>query len=79
MQELRELVAGIIISDPDKYSSAMLGRSNDQYAEWIMKDQSWGGTYVLHCVVTHTCLRGVVEPLGCYIMYKSLSRKSYKD
>ena len=45
VQELRELVAGIILSDPDKYSTAMLGRSNEQYAEWIMKDESWGGEY----------------------------------
>ena len=44
VQELRELVAGIIMSDPDKYSTAMLGRSNEQYTEWIMKDESWGGT-----------------------------------
>ncbi|XP_065910864.1 ubiquitin thioesterase OTU1-like [Dysidea avara] len=47
VQELRELVAGIIMSDPDKYSTAMLGRSNEQYTEWIMKDESWGGAIEL--------------------------------
>ena len=46
VQELRELVAGIILSDPDKFSTVMLGRTNEEYAEWIMKGESWGGTYV---------------------------------
>ena len=60
MQELRELVAGIILSDPDKFSTVMLGRSNEDYAEWIMKGQSWGGRYMclvhLVCLVRYTCL-----------------------
>ena len=53
VQELRELVAGIILSDPDRFSTVMLGRSNEEYAEWIMKDESWGGTYatVVWCVL----------------------------
>ena len=48
VQELRELVAGIILSDPDKFSTVMLGRSNEEYAEWIMKDESWGGKYAIY-------------------------------
>lgn len=47
VQELRELVAGIILSDPDKYSTVMLGRTNEEYAEWIMKGESWGGAIEL--------------------------------
>lgn len=43
VQELRELVAGIILSDPNKFSTVMLGRTNEEYADWIMKGESWGG------------------------------------
>ena len=41
--ELRELAAGLILSNPHKYTSALLGRSNTQYVEWLLKDESWGG------------------------------------
>ena len=44
-------MAGIILSDPDKYSTVMLGRTNEEYAEWIMKGESWGGMYVHVCSV----------------------------
>ena len=36
-------MAGIIISDPVKYNSALLGRENSQYVDWILKVESWGG------------------------------------
>ena len=55
VQELRELVAGIILSDPDKFSTVMLGRSNEHYAEWIMKGESWGGMCVRVCVCVCVC------------------------
>lgn len=47
-------MAGIILSDPDKYSTVMLGRTNEEYAEWIMKGESWGGMYV--CVHVYVVL-----------------------
>ena len=45
--ELRELAAGLILSNPHKYTSALLGRSNTEYVEWLLRDESWGG----ECVV----------------------------
>jgi hypothetical protein len=45
-KDLRELAAGIIISNPDKYSTAMLGRTREDYTQWLLREQSWGGTYV---------------------------------
>ena len=51
VQELRELVAGIILSDPNKFSTVMLGRTNEEYADWIMKGESWGGMYIYYNVV----------------------------
>ena len=41
---LRELVAGLIASNPNKYDSALLGQSNRTYVQWLQKKESWGGT-----------------------------------
>lgn len=40
---LRQLIAGVVMSDPNTYSDAFLGRSNSSYCKWILKDDSWGG------------------------------------
>ena len=47
-KELRELAAGIIISNPDKYSTAMLGKSSEEYTKWLLREQSWGGMCRAH-------------------------------
>ena len=44
--ELRQLAAGIILSNPDRYSEALLGQPGDLYVQWLLKDQSWGGTFM---------------------------------
>jgi len=46
-RELREVVAASIQSDPINYSDAILGRPVDQYVEWILKPNSWGGAIEL--------------------------------
>ncbi|KAH8556409.1 hypothetical protein BGW37DRAFT_472429 [Umbelopsis sp. PMI_123] len=46
-QELREVIAASILSDPITYSEAILGRPVDQYVEWILKPNSWGGAIEL--------------------------------
>lgn len=43
VQMLRSLVADIIVSNPDEYSEAVLGRSPVGYARWIKETKSWGG------------------------------------
>jgi len=40
---LRQVIAGTVASDPERYNEAMLGRTNSDYVEWIMKPDSWGG------------------------------------
>ncbi|KAI9138151.1 hypothetical protein BKA69DRAFT_1093601 [Paraphysoderma sedebokerense] len=47
VQSLREVVASTILSDPIKYNEAILGRPVDEYANWIMKSNSWGGAIEL--------------------------------
>ena len=41
--ELRELAACIIMSNPDKFSSVLLGKTNTDYTQWLLKSESWGG------------------------------------
>ena len=45
-RELRQVVAGIIQSDPVTYTDSVLEQSRDKYVQWIQRDDSWGGTYV---------------------------------
>ncbi|KAM8975510.1 ubiquitin thioesterase OTU1 [Pelodytes ibericus] len=41
--ELRSLIASIVSSDPEKYSEAVLGKSNEEYCAWIQREDTWGG------------------------------------
>ena len=56
--DLRQLVAGVITSQPEQYTAAILGKPNQDYVEWILKDESWGGKYI--CVSVH---------YGLYVQY----------
>ena len=38
------VVAAAIMSDPETYTEAVLGKPNDEYCRWILKPESWGGT-----------------------------------
>ncbi|KAL3868320.1 hypothetical protein ACJMK2_041137 [Sinanodonta woodiana] len=42
-QQMRQLIAGIVLSDPEQFNSAFLEKSNSDYCAWIMKENSWGG------------------------------------
>ena len=39
----RELIASVVRSDQEKYTSGFLGRSNEDYCAWILDENSWGG------------------------------------
>lgn len=41
--ELRQIIAGVVCSDPETYSEAFLGRPNAEYVQWIMNTDTWGG------------------------------------
>lgn len=45
-RELRQVVAGIIQSDPVTYTDSVLEQRREEYIQWIQRDDSWGGTYV---------------------------------
>jgi ubiquitin thioesterase OTU1 len=53
-KELREVIVGYVMSEPDKYTDAFLfGKSNEEYCEWILKDASWGGAIELEVFSRH--------------------------
>jgi len=53
-QELRELVAGMVMSNPTKYTKGHLdGKTPDQYAEYIMNPSRWGGGIELEILSEH--------------------------
>nr|XP_056723416.1 ubiquitin thioesterase OTU1 [Euleptes europaea] len=41
--EMRNLIAQIVASDPESYSEAILGKTNQEYCDWIRRDDTWGG------------------------------------
>ncbi len=41
------MVASAILSNPIQYNEAILGRPIDEYIEWILKPNSWGGAIEL--------------------------------
>nr|CAH8838107.1 unnamed protein product [Trichobilharzia regenti] len=43
VSQLRELISGIVLSDPVKYSEAFLGMSNEEYSQQIRQPDKWGG------------------------------------
>lgn len=51
--EVRELAVAIIMSDPCKYDSALLGKTNQEYVEWLRKKESWGGAIELRVLSEH--------------------------
>lgn len=46
-KELRKKIAMKVMSDPDIFSTAFLGKTPDDYSAWIQSDTSWGGAIEL--------------------------------
>ena len=40
---LRDVISAFIESDPELYNETMLGKSNEEYCNWIKLETSWGG------------------------------------
>ena len=49
--ELRQVVAGVIASDPSTYTSTVLEQDRTDYIKWIQLDTSWGGAIEL-CILS---------------------------
>ena len=52
-QELRQIVAHAILSNPEIYSEVVLEREPEEYAAWIQRSNSWGGAIELAILAKH--------------------------
>lgn len=50
---LRQIIANVIMSNPHLYSEVVLGKSNADYAAWILSDHAWGGAIELAILAEH--------------------------
>lgn len=74
---LREIVVDTILSRPDVYNEAILGRKVHDYCNWISKKDSWGGAIELgifagHFKIQINCLD--IE-LGQFISFENENEK----
>ncbi|KAM0936592.1 putative ubiquitinyl hydrolase 1 [Dioscorea sansibarensis] len=46
-QELRQVIAAAVGSNPEKYTEAFLGKPNEEYCAWILDSDKWGGAIEL--------------------------------
>lgn len=54
---LRKVVADEIRANPDRYSEIVLGRPTEEYCQWILKKDSWGGAIELGILAAYLGIR----------------------
>lgn len=65
---MREIIASAVASDPVLYSEALLGKSNEQYGNWILKPDSWGGAIEIAILSEFYGMEiDVVDTVNCII------------
>ncbi|GJQ09232.1 hypothetical protein GpartN1_g1023.t1 [Galdieria partita] len=47
VEELRHIISETVRLNPDLYSEAFLGKSNQEYSRWILLPETWGGAIEL--------------------------------
>jgi len=47
VSELRQMIGALVLSDPQKWNSGILGMKPEKYVEYIMKPNTWGGSIEL--------------------------------
>ena len=53
-QETRKILASVILSDPETFSAAELGKEPQKYLEWLCSGNSaWGGIPELKALSIH--------------------------
>jgi ubiquitin thioesterase OTU1 len=69
-QLMRELIATEILSNPDIYNSAILEKDPDQYSDWIMRNDTWGGGIELSVLTKLLNIKLAVSDIkNCTIQY----------
>ena len=82
---LRQVIVDNIRQNPHIYSEPILGRPVDEYCNWILQENSWGGaieigifaqqfeTSIFACdAETGSILRFGDYPNGCFVMYSGI-------
>lgn len=41
-----KVIAATVLSDPEKYCEAFLGKPNEDYSAWILDPEKWGGEFI---------------------------------
>jgi len=64
---MREIIATVVISQPEKYSEPILGRPNSKYSAWIQSKNAWGGAIELQILAEYfqTVISVVDTQSGC--------------
>jgi len=76
--DYRQVIAGIVLSQPSYYTKELLEKNPHEYADWIMNKDSWGGEIELSILSTYLN----IEIAVCDIMsvtllhYKSMESSS---
>ena len=45
--EVRHLAANCILSDPETFNEAVLGKTATDYCDWLLNPSHWGGMFVI--------------------------------
>nr|CAD7201636.1 unnamed protein product [Timema douglasi] len=65
---MRQIIAEVVATEIDNYSSAILGKPNAEYCQWILKPDSWGGAIELAVLSSFYGLEiAVVDTLNAII------------
>ena len=77
-EESRQIVAGFILSDPTYYTP-LLEKPPDIYADWILKESSWGGEIEMTILSKHFGIQIVaidIKTLQCFY-YNEAKKRMY--
>lgn len=62
---MREIIASVVSSDGDKFSEAVLGRTNSAYCHWIQGKEAWGGAIEVQILAEYFQVEiGVVDTVS---------------
>jgi OTU-like cysteine protease len=50
---MRQIIKDAVLAAPDVFSEAILGQPPQQYCEWILKSDKWGGEIEIFILSTH--------------------------
>lgn len=75
---MRQLIAEEIRANEDKYCEAILGKPNDEYCEWILKPESWGGAIEIAALSSHYGLEIAVVDTQSAVINKFGEDRDYE-